>query len=383
MAAVEAAARPIELVDGFVPGLRVRILPDGSRSWSLNIHDSKGVRRRFTIGIGLGLAQARRRGEELRRAIRDGADPTAERRAARHRTHAAREGVGTFRALLESYFTKGSGSKQRRAAKTKRLLETVFAKVLDTPVLDIEHTRLQLLADAWRSAQTASLAVRSLRPCLKWAEKRALIPAGAANLEPPAKVGRRERVLTSNELIAFWPHLRGTHGYVIKWLLWTGCRLNEAVGMAWHEIEGDNWTIPPTRSKSGRQRIVPLPNQATDLLRSGILGKPQGLVFPSKSGGVLSNWDRETKRLQALSKTSGWHRHDIRRTAATMLGDIGFAPHVVSVVLGHTHIADGATAVYARSRYQREHQEALQALADEVERLTNGANNVVRLAARS
>jgi hypothetical protein len=57
------------------------------------------------------------------------------------------------------------------------------------------------------------------------------------------------------------------------------------------------------------------------------------------------------------------------------------SPHVVSVVLGHAHIADGATAVYARSRYQREHREALQALADEIERLVTCGDNVVRLAA--
>ena len=64
-----------------------------------------------------------------------------------------------------------------------------------------------------------------------------------------------------------------------------------------------------------------------------------------------------------------------------MLGDLGFAPHVVSVVLGHAHVAEGATAVYARSRYQREHQEALQALADKIERITQGGSNIVRLAA--
>jgi hypothetical protein len=52
-----------------------------------------------------------------------------------------------------------------------------------------------------------------------------------------------------------------------------------------------------------------------------------------------------------------------------MLGDLGFAPHVVSVILGHAHIAEGATAVYARSRYQREHREALQAIADENENI--------------
>jgi hypothetical protein len=64
-----------------------------------------------------------------------------------------------------------------------------------------------------------------------------------------------------------------------------------------------------------------------------------------------------------------------------MLGDIGFAPHVVSVVLGHANIAEGATALYARSRYQPEHREALQALADEFDRLVAGESNVIRLRA--
>jgi hypothetical protein len=62
-----------------------------------------------------------------------------------------------------------------------------------------------------------------------------------------------------------------------------------------------------------------------------------------------------------------------------LLGDLGFAPHVVRVVLGHAHVADGATAVYARSRYQREHREALQALADEIDRIVGDVDNVVQL----
>jgi hypothetical protein len=63
-----------------------------------------------------------------------------------------------------------------------------------------------------------------------------------------------------------------------------------------------------------------------------------------------------------------------------MLGDLGYLPHVVSVVLGHTHLADGATAVYARSRYQREHREALQALAYQIDQVVSGETNVIRLA---
>jgi integrase len=152
------------------------------------------------------------------------------------------------------------------------------------------------------------------------------------------------------------------------------------------EVNGDIWIIPAARAKNGRARAVPLPSQATNLLQAA-LGNDEktigsdSLVFPSKGGGILSNWDRETKRLHRLSGTSAWQRHDLRRAVATLLGDLGFAPHVVRVVLGHAHIADGATAVYARSRYQREHREALQALADEIDRIVAGCNKVIPFSA--
>jgi integrase len=353
----------------------------------LNIRDRTGVRRRFDVGSKLGLADARRKAEELRRSIREGADPTSERRAARQRAQAAREGVGTLGALMATYFSTGPGGQQRRASRNKRQLETVFVQMLDKPLLDIQRAELQLAADGWQSAATASLAIRVLRPCLKWAEKRGLVREGVASLEQPGRSGKRERVVTTEELRGIWPHLQAAHGNVIKWLLFTGCRLNEASGMTWGEINGDLWSIPAARSKNGRPRAVPLPHQAVDLLDSRGGGsnearEPDALVFPSKGGGILSNWDRETKRLHRLSGTSGWHRHDLRRTVATMLGDLGFPPHIVSVVLGHAHIAEGATAVYARSRYQKEHREALQAIADEIDRLVSGSDNVLRLAVR-
>jgi integrase len=382
LASVRPGHRPIELVDGYVRGLRIRILPSGTRAWSLNIRDSKGVRRRFEVGSGLSLAEARRKAEDLRRNIRGGADPTTERRAARQRALAAKGGVGTLAALIDTYFKNGPGARQRRAAKSKQQLETVFAVVLNKALLDIARAELQLIADGRQSAASASLAIRILRPCLKWAEKRGLVREGIANLEQPGRGKKRERIVTTDELKAFWPHLRGSHGALIKWLLWSGCRLNEAVGLRAGEINGDVWTIPATRAKNGRARTVPLPSQAVDLLRAAGALEPDALVFPSNGGGLLSNWDRETKRLHRLSGSSGWHRHDLRRAVATLLGDLGFAPHVISVVLGHAHIAEGATAVYARSRYQREHREALQAIADEIDRLVTTEEKVVRLAGR-
>jgi Arm DNA-binding domain len=175
LASVRPGEKPIELVDGFVPGLRVRILPSGTRTWSLNIRDSKGIRRRFEVGPGLSLAEARRKAEDLRRNVRGGADPTTERRAARQRALAAKGGVGTLAALVETYFANGPGARQRRAVKSRQQLETVFATMLNKPLLDIRRAELQLIADNRQSAASASLAIRILRPCLKWAEKRGLV----------------------------------------------------------------------------------------------------------------------------------------------------------------------------------------------------------------
>ena len=106
----------------------------------------------------------------MRRNIRGGADPTTERRAARQRALAAKGGVGTLAALVETYFTNGPGARQRRAVKSRQQLEAVFATVLNKPLLDIARAELQLIADGWQSAASASLAIRILRPCLKWAE---------------------------------------------------------------------------------------------------------------------------------------------------------------------------------------------------------------------
>jgi Arm DNA-binding domain len=138
LAGIRPGKEPVELVDGFVPGLRVRIYPSGTRSWYLIVRNRAGERGRFHVGTGLSLAEARRKAEDDRKKIRDGSDPTAERRAMRQRARAAREGVGTLGALVETYFTTGPGSTLRRAKKTKQLIKTVFGKVLTVPLLRYE-----------------------------------------------------------------------------------------------------------------------------------------------------------------------------------------------------------------------------------------------------
>ena len=111
----------VELGDGLLPGLRVRI-SRGGRYWSLNIRNSKGERRRFDVGDNLSLAEARRRAETLKQAIKRGADPTGERREARQRVRDAKAGIGTFGSVINAYFDGrwGFAADEGRAASAHK-----------------------------------------------------------------------------------------------------------------------------------------------------------------------------------------------------------------------------------------------------------------------
>ena len=113
----------IELGDGLLPGLRVRVSV-GGRFWSLNIRNAKGERRRFDVGDNLTLAEARRRAETLKQEIKQGSDPTGERREARQRSKNAKAGIGTFGSVIEAYFDREMGGRCGLRTSRSRVYDT-------------------------------------------------------------------------------------------------------------------------------------------------------------------------------------------------------------------------------------------------------------------
>jgi integrase len=394
-----------ELVDGAVPGLRLRVTPSGTRTWSLNIR-AAGRMRRFDVGSSLGLAEARRKAEDLRRQIREGADPAAGRRALRARAKAAEEGIGTFGSVIDSYFSTGPGAGLRSRLEQVKRLRSVFGVHLAVPALEVGSVALQLTVDAHGAKTAAARAVAYLGPILKWGVKRSLIKA-AFELEKPAAdfdedaIG--QRVLTPGELRSVIPRLNDPHGRCCKFMLLSAVRLREATEATWAEIDRDagTWTISPARRKDTRSRIrrkqaatqphlVPLSRQALKLLdevreaeraRRHLAGITSEIsaddpVFVGDRGGRLQNWDRWLKIVARQTKVSGWSAHTLRRTSATLAADLGTEPHVISVVLGHKNVGGQLTATYSKSRYRREHAEALQRLADQIDAIENDASKV-------
>ena len=72
--------------------------------------------------------------------------------------------------------------------------------------------------------------------------------------------GKRDRVLTEDELAAIWRNLpeEGDFGRVIKLLILTGCREDEIGELAWSEIDGDGINLPAERCKNGHAHTVHL-----------------------------------------------------------------------------------------------------------------------------
>jgi integrase len=179
--------------------------------------------------------------------------------------------------------------------------------------------------------------------------------------------------LTSDEIAIVWRALASDDfGDIVRLLLLTGQRREEIGGLLWREVDLDagKITLSPHRVKNGRAHIVPLSAPALAVIearrRNG-----RDYVFGRGEGG-FSGWSRCKERLdRRIGHLPSFVLHDIRRSVATGMGDLGIQPHVVEAVLNHIsgHKA-GVAGIYNRNTYEFEKRAALERWANHVETVT-------------
>jgi integrase len=85
----------------------------------------------------------------------------------------------------------------------------------------------------------------------------------------------------------------------------------------------------------------------------------------------FNNWSVPKIALDKRSGVMGWTIHDLRRTTATGMADLGVQPHVIEAVLNHVSgHKRGVAGIYNRSTYGREMKTALALWADHVASIT-------------
>jgi integrase len=101
-------------------------------------------------------------------------------------------------------------------------------------------------------------------------------------------------------------------------------------------------------------------------------------LFGSRSPSGLSHWYAKDDLDQRLGGIAPWRLHDLRRTCATRMADLGVQPHIIEAVLNHYsgHRA-GVAGIYNRSPYEREVRAALALWADHIDSIVTGTERKV------
>ena len=350
------------------PGFGLRVFHSGVRSWFLWTRRTKdGTPTRVTLGTypTMGLAKAREAAEDARADVHHGEKPAEERREERQ---AQRE---TVQALFESYTTHVELRRQAGEFKSwpdvKRAYERdVLPAWGDRPASEIRRKDVIDLVTA--KALTGKTAANRLQAyvsmLLAYGVDHDWLDANPAYRLRKKKESARTRVLTSAEIKTLWQYLDGDDDLVLsrglakgpmiampaessaalkdlfKVLLLCGQRLGETSRMTWADLDlaGATWRIPGSETKNGREHTVPLAKPVVTLLQQRYESACSAFVFPSRAGSESSIlvWSKRTAAALATATKVPFTAHDLRRTVATGLGDLGISGDVIGLVLNHS-----------------------------------------------
>jgi integrase len=156
---------------------------------------------------------------------------------------------------------------------------------------------------------------------------------------------------------------------VVRLLLLTGQRRNEIGKLRWSEIDLDRKLImlPAERVKNSRNHEVPLSRQALAIIER----QPRRTDFVFGGRGQWG-WAEAKAKLDQRVPIAPWRIHDLRRSCATSLAEVGVLPHIIEAVLNHQSGHKASVAgIYNRAKYADEMRSALQRWADHVDKITH------------
>lgn len=347
-----------------VPGFGVRVSAAGRRVWFL-LYRVNWKLKRHSIGTNppmpLEAARTAARRQLLGVQVED-ADPQAAKKA--------RRSADTFDVLAERYVTdyakphKASWDEDARQIRTMCLPRWKGKAAVDITRADVRELLREVSRN--RGGVTANRLRSLLSKLFRWAVSQDYLPANpASDLPKLAKETGRERVLTEDEIRAFWETAGGAEntaiGLWLKLRLLTGQRGETLLKMRWSDVNLDAalWEVPGADMKARNSHVVPLAPSVCELLITAKDSYPADKL-PTY---VLDGGRARRLRLGVtdLVGLEDFQPRDLRRTCATGMARAGAPRFIVARVLGH--VDRSVTGVYDRFEYVNEKRVALDAWA--------------------
>lgn len=315
---------------------------------------------------------------------------------------AAKQARLTVRGLFDLW--RGIVLKHRcdGGAEAQRAFERdVFPFIGDMAVADVKKAHIQNIVDIMMARDIVRMTKRvlsDLRQMFCFALDRDYLEADPTARIKKAKIGKdgeRDRVLSEAELIDFFKKLpmsgmAETSQCALLLQMATIARIGETVAARWEHIDIVRriWLLPDT--KNGKSHQVWLSDFALrQLERMREITGMTPWVFPNSklNGSVCSKTvtkqvaDRQrtdapmsgrTKQIDALQLAGGhWRPHDLRRTGASVMAELGALPDVVEKCLNHTD-ENKMKRIYQRAKYEKPMREAWNMWGERLSQLEKG-----------
>lgn len=378
-------------------GLRVNAM--GTKSFVVQGR-LRGVSILFTIGKypRLTVTDAQKRARAILQGMADGADPREARRKPKD--------VPTLRELADEYINRpGKNMKESSKAQIDRHVKTTFKAKEHRPITEISEGYCierydTKVATAPGQANQAHAILKAL---LNYAiRKRKGIdknPADAVTKDDRASLKPRTSYIRPNRIGAVWNWLneqraqaytQGAMGRldVARFLLWTGCRLGEALPLEWENVNTDEgwWHLPDPKNR--HPLWLPLPTQAVEMLkvRRREVSKTIPWVFPSHRSDAGHMSDPREVLWNPISEIAGEPitAHDCRRSWTNYaLRELDLDYYRVELLTGHRPTSVTLTH-YTDTSDLRRWADEVQKVADWIDKqaLIVAAGNVVQLPVR-
>ncbi|MBY0382769.1 MAG: integrase arm-type DNA-binding domain-containing protein [Xanthobacteraceae bacterium] len=340
------------------PGLGIRVAPSGLKSWDavFRIRGSSTVRRKALGAFpAVSLEDARKRAVEIGRAAQAGRDLVAEERAAKEAA-AARMTVDE---LVADYVKRACG-KLRTKHEIELRLRRALASIKNRPAEEIRRRDIRQILNATADRgvlREAEKQRQSIGAMFAYAVGQDIVaenPVRGLKSYSPGEL--RDRILSPGEIKIFWDWLATSDlnpdvADALRLQLCLGARIGEVAGLNTEEIDRVSWiwTLPALRSKNKKPRVTPIVDLAKEILEKRFEKASRGPLFKCENGRILTSNDVACALVNRRRRMPLEHfvSHDLRRTVATGLVDLGIAHELVASIIGHES-GDKSTRILTR-----------------------------------
>ncbi|HBQ2540144.1 TPA: site-specific integrase [Klebsiella pneumoniae] len=382
---------PAMFADG--EGLSVKASRQGQLSWvfSYRLGGRGSKLERMTLGRypDMPLKLAREKREQCRQWLAGGLDPKTEIELSTEETLKPVTVKDALEYWLVNYARRKRSDEELVRAQLRK---HIYPRLGRYPIARCETRHWVACFDEINQTKPMTagrmfqISKQALRFCKvrRYAASDALVFLTIQDVGQPS--GQRDRVLSDSELADVWRCTDSNdqqpyYSRLLKMLVLFGARTMEVRLSRWSEWDFTSWiwTVPKEHSKTREKIVRSIPEAIRPWLEElkRETGKTGLLLGEERTRQAVSLKGR--RLFKDFHHNEPWTLHDLRRTFSTGLNNMGIAPHIVELLLGHA--LPGVMAIYNRSLYLPEKLDALNKWYDRLDILAGNHSNIVILKA--